>query len=191
MFTGKEHRGLIDISEELGNLSAEAQPAAEALPAQIYEANDVDLLLSTSEKEEIRGPVSNSSAYRAPDYDSTSAALVSSPVPLEAALSIPGLPAYTPQVSSAIDDLLGLGLSVAPTPAPAPPPPLELNPKAALDPGSFQRKWSQLAIASSQVRSQGAFKLISSLFIGRFIGVRKKKKNLGHFLFQSRFRSGV
>ncbi|CAA7402731.1 unnamed protein product [Spirodela intermedia] len=147
MFTGKEHRGLTDISEELGNLSVEAQPAAEALPAQIYEANDVDLLLSTSEKEEVRGPVNNSSAYRAPDYDSTTAALVSSQVPLEADLSIPGLPAYNPQVSSAIDDLLGLGLSVAPTPAP---PPLALNPKAALDPGSFQRKWSQLAISSSQ-----------------------------------------
>ena len=120
LFSGKENRNPVNISEELGNLSVGAEPEAESIPSQIYESNDVDLL-GTSEKEEIRGPVNTSSAYKAPEFDV--------------------------KVNTAIDDLLGLGLLAAPPL----PPPLTLNPKASLDPGSFQRKWGQLAISSSQV----------------------------------------
>ncbi|XP_078431781.1 adaptin family protein [Wolffia australiana] len=129
MFSGKERHTAVDISEELGGLSMAAELEAEPLPPKGYEANDVNLLLDTTDREETRAPIHNTgSAYKAPDYDATTAII-----------SVPGLPAYDP-----IDDLLGLGLSVPRPPA------LTLNPKAALDPGSFQRKWSQLSISSSQ-----------------------------------------
>ncbi|MQL75158.1 hypothetical protein Taro_007510 [Colocasia esculenta] len=145
MFIDKEHRGPGDLSEELGNLSVGSEPVDNTLPTQRYEANDNDLLLSTSEKEESRVQASDSSAYSAPEYDSSSLSLVSTGIQSEAPLSVPGLPAYNPQASTDIDDLLGLGLSITPAP-----PPLKLHPKAVLDPGTFQRKWGQLGISLSQ-----------------------------------------
>ncbi|KAJ6812580.1 beta-adaptin-like protein A [Iris pallida] len=145
LFTDKEHRGPFEFSEELGNLSVVTDPADNVIPAQRYEANDNDLLLSTSEKEESRGQVNNDSAYSAPDYDGSSVSLVSTQVQSEASFPNHALASYSSQSTSAIDDLLGLGVSVAP-----PPPSLKLNPKAVLDPGSFQKKWGQLAISSTQ-----------------------------------------
>ncbi|KAJ6794132.1 beta-adaptin-like protein A [Iris pallida] len=145
LFTDKEHRGPFEFSEELGNLSVVTDPADNVIPAQRYEANDNDLLLSTSEKEESRGQVNNDSAYSAPDYDGSSVSLISTQVQSEASFPNHALASYSSQSTSAIDDLLGLGVSVAP-----PPPSLKLNPKAVLDPGSFQKKWGQLAISSTQ-----------------------------------------
>lgn len=147
MFTDKEHRGPFEFSEELGNLSLGAESADNAMPAQRYEEND--LLLSTSEKEENGGPTNNGSAvpaYSAPsDYYGSSISVNSQTQP-ETAISVPGLSAYTSPATLAIDDLLGLGVPSAPAPAT-----LKLNPKAVLDPGTFQRKWAQLAISLSQV----------------------------------------
>lgn len=143
MFIDKEHRGPFEFSEDIGNLSVGADSEVNVIPAQRYEASDNDLLLSTSEKEESRGATNDGSAYSAPDYDGSSVSLVSSQMQSETAYSNPGL--HTSQAAFAIDDLLGLGVSVAP-----PPPSLKLNPKAVLDPGTFQRKWSQLATSLSQ-----------------------------------------
>ncbi|KAG1367757.1 Beta-adaptin-like protein [Cocos nucifera] len=146
MFTDKEHRGPFEFSEELGNLSMGAESADNAMPAQRYEEND--LLLSTSEKEESGGPTNNGSAvsaYSAPsDYDGSLISVNSQTQP-ETAISIPGSSAYTSPATLAIDDLLGLGVPSAPAP-----PTLKLNPKAVLDPATFQRKWGQLAISLSQ-----------------------------------------
>lgn len=134
MFTDKEHRGPFAFSEELGNLSIGVESVSNVVSAQMVEANDNDLLLSTSEKEESRVPSSNGSAYSAPSYD--------------ASTNQP-LPAHSEQASLAIDDLLGLGLAIAPNPAPSPPP-LKLNARSVLDPSTFQQKWRQLPISVSQ-----------------------------------------
>ncbi|KAK2986463.1 hypothetical protein RJ640_029696, partial [Escallonia rubra] len=147
MFTDKEHRGPFAFSEELGNLSIGAESAENIVSAQRVEANDQDLLLSTSEKEESRGPSNNGSAYSAPSYDS-SAPLVDSHAQSELVSLDQTLP-QAPQASSAFDDLLGLGFAVTPTPA-ASPPPLRLNAKAVLDPNTFQQKWRQLPVSVSQ-----------------------------------------
>ncbi|KAJ6799291.1 beta-adaptin-like protein A [Iris pallida] len=158
LFTDKEHRGPFEFSEELGNLSVVPDPADNVIPAQRYEANDNDLLLSTSEKEESGGPVNNDSAYSAPDYDGSSVSLVNTQVQSEASFPKHALTSYSSQSTSAIDDLLGLGVSVAPIP-----PSLKLNPKAVLDPGTFQKKWSQLAISSTQeysINPEGVVALI-------------------------------
>lgn len=141
MFIDKEHRGPFEFSEEIGTLSVPADSGDSAVPTQRYEASDNDLLLSTTEKEESRGPITDSSAYSAPDYDGSSALLLGSQVQSET--SNAGL--HTSQTASPIDDLLGLGISIA-SPAPS----LRLNPKAVLDPGTFQKKWSQLATSLSQ-----------------------------------------
>ncbi|XP_058222703.1 beta-adaptin-like protein A isoform X1 [Rhododendron vialii] len=134
MFTDKEHRGAFSFTEELGNLSIGVESASNVVSAQIVEASDNDLLLSTSEKEESRGPSSNGSAYSAPSYGASS--------------NHP-LPAHSPQSSLAIDDLLGLGLTISANPEPLPPS-LTLNPRAVLDPSAFQQKWRQLPISVSQ-----------------------------------------
>ncbi|GFS35407.1 adaptin family protein [Actinidia rufa] len=134
MFTDKEHRGPFVFSEELGNLSIGVESASNVVSTQMLEANDNDLLLSTSEKEESRGASSNGSAYNAPSTDGSSNQLLAT---------------HSPQPSMAIDDLLGLGLPVAPNPAPSPPP-LKLNARAVLDPSTFQQKWRQLPISVSQ-----------------------------------------
>ncbi|XAR69311.1 hypothetical protein NMG60_11000850 [Bertholletia excelsa] len=149
MFTDKEHRGPFAFSEELGNLSTGVESGSDVVSAQMVEANDNDLLLSTSEKEEIRGPSSNGSAYSAPSFDDSSN---------QWQLSVP-----SSQASLAIDDLLGLGLPIVANPAPSPPP-LKLNAKAVLDPSTFQQKWRQLPVSVSQecsVNPQGVAALTS------------------------------
>lgn len=149
MFTDKEHRGPFDFSDELGNLSIGSESADTVVPAQRVEANDKDLLLSTSEEEETRVVANNGSAYSAPSYEGSAGSLVPQ-APLEFAVSNPSMPGHAPQSSSPMDDLLGLGLPTVSAPAPSPPP-LKLNSKAVLDPGTFQQKWRQLPISISQV----------------------------------------
>ncbi|CAL9072091.1 unnamed protein product [Musa textilis] len=145
MFTDKEHREPFEFSEEIGNLSLGQESVGNA---PRYDESDKDLLLSTSEREENGGPSTNgpaASGYSAPtDYNSSLVSL-SSQTQSEMAISDPGMPKYTSQMTLAIDDLLGLSVSAAPAP-----PSLKLNPKAALDPGTFQRKWGQLAVSISQ-----------------------------------------
>lgn len=150
MFIDKEHRGPLEFSDELGNISIGAESAGTVVPVVPVEANDKDLLLSTSEKEESGGPSNNGSAYSAPSYDASSVSAAASQTLLELAISNPTVPGHASQSSLAIDDLLGLGLPVAPAPAPSPPP-LTLNSKAVLDPSTFQQKWRQLPISLSQV----------------------------------------
>ncbi|KAK0572494.1 hypothetical protein LWI29_032332 [Acer saccharum] len=149
MFTDKEHRGPFEFSDELGNLSIGAEAAENVAPALMVEANDKDLLLSTSEEEEIKGPAYNGSAYSAPLYDASSPSVSSLSMQSELAISNPILSGNASQSSFAIDDLLGLVPASAPAPAPLPPQ-LKLNSKAALDPGTFQQKWRQLSLALSQ-----------------------------------------
>lgn len=149
MFTDKEHRGPFEFSDELGNLSIGAESTDTVVPAQRVEANDKDLLLSVSEKEESGGPSNNGSAYSAPSYDGSSVSAAASSQMLSE-LAISTVTGHASQSILAIDDLLGLGLPVAPAPAPSPPL-LKLNSKAVLDPGTFQQKWRQLPISSSQV----------------------------------------
>ncbi|XP_043704548.1 beta-adaptin-like protein A [Telopea speciosissima] len=157
MFTDKEHRGPFEFSEDLGSLSVGVESADTVSPAQRVEASDNDLLLSTSEKEESRGPSNNGSAYSAPIYDGSSISVAASQMQSEPTFQNQTLPANTSQASLAIDDLLGLGPPVAPAPAPAPsPPPLKLNPRAVLDPSTFQRKWGQLSVSISQEVSMGS-----------------------------------
>ncbi|RWV86168.1 hypothetical protein GW17_00051966 [Ensete ventricosum] len=100
------------------------------------------------EREENGGPNTNGPAaagYSAPpDYNSSLVSL-SSQTQSETAISDPGMPKHTSQMTLAIDDLLGLSV-----PAALAPPSLKLNPKAVLDPGTFQRKWGQLAVSISQ-----------------------------------------
>ncbi|XP_068652768.1 beta-adaptin-like protein A isoform X1 [Aristolochia californica] len=146
MFTDKEHRGPFEFSEELGNLSIGAE--SEEIRVQRYEANDNDLLLSTSEKEENRVTSTNGSAYSAPEYDG-SLSLAPAQSQSETAISTHNLPTYAPQGgSSGIDDLLGLG-PPASTSSPASPP-LKLNVKPVLDPATFQQKWGHLPLSLSQ-----------------------------------------
>ncbi|XAR70888.1 hypothetical protein NMG60_11027926 [Bertholletia excelsa] len=149
MFTDKEHRGPFAFLEELENLSIGVDSSNNAVSNQMVEANDSDLLLNTSEKEESMGPSAISSAYSAPSYDG------SSNHSLSGASSLAGL---------AIDDLLGLGLPLAPDSAPSAPP-LKLNASAVMDPGTFQQKWRQLPISVSQecsINPQGVAALTSS-----------------------------
>uniref|UniRef100_A0A803P7C4 Beta-adaptin-like protein n=1 Tax=Cannabis sativa TaxID=3483 RepID=A0A803P7C4_CANSA len=54
MFTDREHRGLFEVSDELGNLSIGTELTDTGVPGHSVVANDKDLLLSTSEKEETR-----------------------------------------------------------------------------------------------------------------------------------------
>lgn len=151
MFTDKEHRGPFEFSDELGNLSIGTESTDTGVPGHRVEANDKDLLLSTSEEEETRVP-SNNGAYNAPSYDSSLVSIVASQPQSDLLSTNTMVPSSASQSSFAIDNLLGLGVSATPAPAPAPsPPPLNLNPKAALDPSTFQQKWRQLPISSSQV----------------------------------------
>ncbi|KAJ9702369.1 hypothetical protein PVL29_004211 [Vitis rotundifolia] len=153
MFTDKEHRGPFEFSDELGSLSIGADSADNVVPAQRVEANDKDLLLSTSEKEESRGATNNGSAYNAPMYDGTSVPTGASQLQSELAISNTMVPSHSPSTSLAVDDLLGLGVPLSPAsppPPPPPPPPLKLNEKAVLDPSTFQQKWRQLPISLSQ-----------------------------------------
>lgn len=142
MFTDKEYRGPFAFSEELGNLSIGTEPSETAVVAQRVEANDKDLLLGISEKEESQGYGNNGSAYSAPSYTTTSQGnfdLVSIDQPSTV---------QNPSSGFAIDDLLGLGMAAAPCPAPSA---LLLNAKAAIEPNAFQQKWRQLPVSLSQV----------------------------------------
>lgn len=145
MFTDKEHRGAFELSDELEQLSIGVETSESVVGAAALEANDKDLLLSVSDKEDTKSVSDNGSAYNAPAYDGSS--LLSSPES-ELAISNSPVPVNT-QTGFAIDDLLGLGMSL--TSAPLPPPALKLNAKATLDPGTFQQKWRQHPIAFSQV----------------------------------------
>lgn len=142
IFTDKEHRGPFAFSEGLGNLSIGAEDSENTIPSQRLEANDNDMLLSTSEKEEDKGVANNGSSYNAPAYDASQ--IQSDLVSLDTTK-----PAHSPQSSLVIDDLLGLGLSAASGPPPVPV--LKLNAKAVLDPNTFQQKWRQLPVSISQV----------------------------------------
>ncbi|KAG5591952.1 hypothetical protein H5410_042466 [Solanum commersonii] len=148
MFTDKEHRGPFAFSEEIGNLSLGEESTDNVVPAQRIEANDKDLLLSTSDKEESKGSIHNSSAYSAPGYDGSLAAPSQTDLVSLDYKPTPNVPSAT----FAIDDLLGLGLPAAASPPP-PPPVLKLNTKAALEPNAFQQKWRQLPISISQETS--------------------------------------
>ncbi|KAG5031083.1 hypothetical protein JHK82_014696 [Glycine max] len=148
MFTDKEHRGTFEFADELGNLSISAESADSVVPAQRVEANDKDLLLSTSEKDEGRDPGSNGSVYNAPSYNGSSAPTTSQPL-ADLAFPSTGISGQAPASSLAIDDLLGLDFPVETAAMPSPPP-LNLNPKAVLDPGAFQQKWRQLPISLSE-----------------------------------------
>ncbi|CAL5205177.1 unnamed protein product [Lathyrus oleraceus] len=150
MFTDKEHRGTFEFSDELGNLSINAESGDSVVPAQRVEENDKDLLLSTTEKDDVRDPGSNGSAYNAPSYNGSapSASAISQPL-ADLAFSSTSATGQAPASISAIDDLLGFDFSVG-TATTLPPPPLTLNPKAVLDPGTFQQKWRQLPISLSE-----------------------------------------
>ncbi|KAJ4959242.1 hypothetical protein NE237_026353 [Protea cynaroides] len=165
MFTDKEHRGSFEFSEDLGSLSVGVESADNISPAQRVEASDNDLLLSTSEEEESRGPSNNGSAYSAPIYDGSSISVVASQTQSEPTFQNRAFPAYALQSNLAIDDLLGLGPQVAPAPAPAPsPPPLNLNARPVLDPSTFQRKWRQVSASLSQegvITSEGTAALMT------------------------------
>ncbi|KAJ0626225.1 putative armadillo-like helical, TBP domain superfamily, beta-adaptin appendage [Helianthus annuus] len=85
--------------------------------------NDEDLLLGTATKQ-----------------DSSSL-----PHQTAALVSLDQTEPHAEQTNSVIDDLFGLGLSSSPAP-----PPLKLNAKAVLDPTTFQQKWRQLPVSTSQ-----------------------------------------
>jgi hypothetical protein len=142
MFLDKEHRGPIELTEDTGILPMDSKLSNDVLPSQHVEANDNDLLLSASEREESRGGVGNGSyAYSGPDlsgFDTPSPAAPSNNASLSS----------TSHTSPAIDDLLGLTFPAAPV---STSPSLKLKPKPLLDPATFQRKWSQLTIASTLV----------------------------------------
>ncbi|KAF8084542.1 hypothetical protein N665_0714s0029 [Sinapis alba] len=145
MFTDKEHRGPFEFSDELGSTSITPEASTDIVPAQQFEANDKDLLLSTDEKDDNKGLSNNNgSAYTAP-YENSN---ISSQMQ-ELAISGPAASATTTQSSFDFDDLLGLGLSSAPAPTPSPPL-LKLNARASLDPRAFQQKWRQLPISLTQ-----------------------------------------
>ncbi|KAK6249096.1 hypothetical protein QUC31_020661 [Theobroma cacao] len=146
MFTDKEHRGPFEFSDELGNLSIGGEAADNVVSAQRVEANDKDLLLTTSEKEETRGSSNNGTDYTAP-YDSSSTSVFALQTRMELEISNPTSAGHAPQASLGIDDLLGLGLPAAPAPSS---PQLKLSSKAVLDPSAFQQKWRQLPVALSQ-----------------------------------------
>jgi hypothetical protein len=146
MFTDKEHRGTFEYSEDLTNLTVGTEAPETVISAQRYQENDNDLLLSTSDKEDNGTRTSNgsyTSTYNAPSD------LLSLQTPAETALINHGGSSYPSQTNFSLDDLLGLGVPDAP--APPPPPALTLNSKPVLDPGTFQKKWSQLALSFSQV----------------------------------------
>jgi hypothetical protein len=164
MFTDKEHRGPFEYSEDLTNLTVGAEDPENIISAQRYQENDNDLLLSTSDKEDnvIRGSNgSSTSSYNAPS-DLISPSLLSSQPLAETTVVSAGGPTSPSPSSFSLDDLLGLGVTEAP--APPPQPALTLNLKPVLDPGTFQRKWGQLALSLSQECSlspQGAASLMN------------------------------
>ncbi|KAL5078597.1 hypothetical protein RYX36_007018 [Vicia faba] len=93
--------------------------------------------------------VSNSnSLYNAPSYNGSAPSATSQPL-ADLAFSSTSATGQAPASIMAIDDLFGLDFSVG-TATTLPPSPLTLNPKAVLDPGTFQQKWRQLPISLSE-----------------------------------------
>jgi hypothetical protein len=150
LFTDKEHRGPFVYSEDLTNLTVGAEDPENVMSAQRYQENDNDLLLSTSDKEDNGTRASNgssTSAYNAPS--DLMSPLLSLQLLAETALVNAGGQTSPSPSNFSLDDLLGLGVTEAPSPPPQPA--LTLNSKLVLDPGTFQRKWGQLALSLSQV----------------------------------------
>jgi hypothetical protein len=136
MFLDKEHSrgGAIEFSDEVTSVTESTTDAMHV------DASDNDLLLSASEKEDIKGVASTSngsSAYHAPLASSDPGAS-----PLQQSSS------SSSTSSSAIDDLLGLGVPIVPV---AHAPLLTLTARPVLSPADFQLKWKQLPITSTQV----------------------------------------
>ncbi|KAL5078598.1 hypothetical protein RYX36_007019 [Vicia faba] len=97
----------------------------------------------------IHSAVSNSnSLYNAPSYNGYAPSATSQPL-ADLAFSSTSATGQAPASIMAIDDLFGLDFSVG-TATKLPPSPLTLNPKAVLDPGTFQQKWHQLPISLSE-----------------------------------------
>ncbi|XP_051119286.1 beta-adaptin-like protein A [Andrographis paniculata] len=143
LFTDKEHRGPFAFSQELGDLSIATEPVDTVIAAQGVEANDKDLLLSLSEKEESHGYGNNGLEYNAPSYDASTTDYSQGHLDL---VSLDQPSTVHMSTTSAIDDLLGLGMSV-PTSAASP---LQLNAKVSIDPNGFQQKWRQLPVSVSE-----------------------------------------
>jgi hypothetical protein len=132
-------------------LAVGAQAPENVISAERYQENDNDLLLSTSDKEDNGTRASNGSS--ASTYNAPSDLIgLSSQTPAETSLISTGGPTYASQSNFSLDDLLGLGVTEAP-----PPPALTLNSKPVLDPGTFQKKWGQLALAQTQVCYKSGF----------------------------------
>ncbi|KAJ0989268.1 hypothetical protein J5N97_007624 [Dioscorea zingiberensis] len=148
LFIDKEHRGPFEFLEDLGDISLGAESGDNVIPAQRYDANDKDLLLSTAEKEESSGLTNNGSAFGGLEYDASLVSVTGSQSQSEIVFSSPAQAVTSSQSTLAIDDLLGLGVTV--DLEPPQPPSLMLNPKPVLDPATFQRKWGQLQFSSSQ-----------------------------------------
>lgn len=151
MFLDKEVRGPIELVEDTGLLPMGPTTTDDVLPSQLVDANDNDLLLGPSDKEDSIVAASNGShAYNGPDlsgFDSLSApqrsqsAAFPTPTP-----QVATTPAATSTSLLDFDDLLGLNTYDVSTPAPSS---LKLKAKPSLDPQAFQRKWGQLAVAST------------------------------------------
>lgn len=153
MFLDKEHRGPFEFSDDGSTMASVAESSENMLSGQRVDANDNDLLLSASEKEDSRGVVvsNGSSSYHAPSSSTldVSNSLVAMPLQ-SAAPPQSGVVSTTLSAAGlAIDDLLGLGLPTMPAPAPTPAL-LALNAKPVLSPAAFQQKWRQLPVASTQ-----------------------------------------
>lgn len=144
MFLDKEHRGPFEFSDDGSTIDSATESSDNMLAGQRVDANDNDLLLSASEKEDTRGAAaSNGSSSYLPPSSSTTDSLNVLAAPLSTA---------SPAMGFAIDDIFGLGqLSITPESAPAMAPPLPtLNAKPVLDPAAFKQKWRQLAVASTK-----------------------------------------
>ncbi|CAA0821331.1 Beta-adaptin-like protein A [Striga hermonthica] len=149
MFTDKEHRGPFAFSDGLVNMSISAEPDDSMAIAKGVEANDKDLLLSTSEKEESLGYANNGSANDGSSYNSNVSSKPGGDLMDLVSLDQPISVGQTGG-SLALDELLGLGI---PGDAPIPDPPsLVLSAKASVDPNVFQQKWRQLPVSVTQPR---------------------------------------
>ncbi|KAJ3671027.1 hypothetical protein LUZ60_008453 [Juncus effusus] len=134
MFTDRDHRGPFELSEAPAGVPADIIADVVVIPpaAERYQENDKDLLLlSTEDKEDNNNGSRNGSSGNISSYSAP--------------------PAGGGSASFAIDDLLGLGAPAVP--APSPPPGLRLSSKPVLDPGTFQKKWGQLSVSTSQESS--------------------------------------
>jgi hypothetical protein len=150
MFLDKEVLGPIELADDSGILPMGPTITDDVLPSQLVDATDNDLLLSASDKEESVAAASNGSHYSGPDltgFESSSAA------PRSQSSSFSTSTSHTTTTSSAaatslldFEDLLGLNIYETSTPARTS---LKLKVKPSLVAQAFQRKWGQLAVAST------------------------------------------